>query len=219
MIKLTKHNVPDEILTKINDRAKRYDEFMKAGEQVPESLAGAYKAPEVKHLLRKETADKCAYCESKIPHIDYGDVEHILPKSIFPNLRYAYENLTYACSICNTKKGDYYSKETSLLNPYLDFPEEHLLALGPMVLRAPGSDRGLVTEKLLALNRSELIERRSERLEAVALMVDQIARTESKAIRQVLLAQVEKECEEDKEYAFAVRAYVVFALGEIEHEF
>lgn len=212
MIKLIKLNVPADVQSKINERTQRYKEIVDAGGEVPESLASAYKAPEIKSLLKSETADKCAYCESKVPHIDYGDVEHLLPKSLFPNLRYEYENLTYACGVCNTKKGDFYSADTPLLNPYEDDLESHLLAIGPMVMRAPASDRGFVTEKKLALNRSELVEKRMERLEAVASLIDQIARTENIVIRSVLLEQVKKECQGDKEYAFVVRAYVSSTL-------
>lgn len=212
MIKLNKLALPNEIAEKIRGRTEKFAQLSDAGQLIPESLASAYKSPEIKELLRRETADKCAYCESKVPHIDYGDVEHLLPKSVFPELRYNFENLTYACGVCNTKKGNFYCAETPLLNPYEDFPEEHLMPVGPMVLRIPISDRGLVTQKKLDLNRSELVERRQERLEAIASIVDQIARTKNPAIRTVLLDQVAQECDADKEYCFVVRAYVASVL-------
>jgi len=215
MIRLNKLELPDDVAEKINERSVRYANLLAAGEPIPEALASAYKAPEVKELLRRETADKCAYCESKVPHIDYGDVEHILPKSSFPELRFSYGNLTYACGVCNTKKGNFFDQETPLLNPYEDFPEDHLMPVGPMVLRVPASDRGLITEKKLDLNRSELVERRQERLEATATLVDQIARTRNPAIRDVLRQQVEKECAADKEYSLVVRAYVASVEDQI----
>ena len=40
-----------------------------------------------------ETHGKCAYCESKIKHIDYGDIEHILPKN-----KNARPDLCYFCT-------------------------------------------------------------------------------------------------------------------------
>jgi len=216
MIKLTKLNLPPDLEVRIAERTQRYQDLVASGEPVPDSLAYAYKSAEVKALLRTETADKCAYCESKIPHVDYGDVEHLLPKSIFPQLRYTYGNLTYACGVCNTKKGDFYSPETPLLNPYEDNPSEHLIPIGPMVMRSPTSDRGLLTEKKLALNRSELVERRMERLEAVATLLDQIARTANPIIRSVLVEQVEKECRDDQEYALVVRAFVANSLERVD---
>lgn len=215
MIKLNKLALSNAISEKIQARIERYSALLDAGESIPESLASAYKDPEIKELLRCETADKCAYCESKVPHIDYGDVEHLLPKSVFPALRYNYENLTYACGVCNTKKGNFFSADTPLLNPYEDFPEEHLMPAGPMVLRSPTSDRGLITQKRLDLNRSELVERRHERLEAIASIVDQVARTKNPTIRTVLLDQLAQECEADKEYCFVVRAYVASVKAQL----
>ncbi|ABB73430.1 TIGR02646 family protein [Nitrosospira multiformis ATCC 25196] len=212
MIKLNKLTVPPEIAEKIRQRQQHYNELDAKGEQIPDSLASAYKAPEVKELLRCETAEKCAYCESKISHVDYGDVEHLLPKSKFPQLRYSYENLTYTCSVCNTKKGDFFDAQTPLLNPYKDKPEDHLMAVGSMIFFIPGSDRGLVTQKRLALNRSNLVERRGERLESVATLIDQIARTKTSAIREVLLHELKEECEASEEYAFVVRTYVEAVL-------
>jgi 5-methylcytosine-specific restriction endonuclease McrA len=212
MIRLQKRAISAELVSKIQDRTETYLRLIREGALVPDSLASAYRDPSVKALLKAETADKCAYCESKVPHVDYGDVEHIIPKSVRPELRFDYGNLTFACAVCNTKKSDYYDPECPLVNPFAAEPSEHFFAAGPMVLRAPNSDRGLVTERRLDLNRGALIERRKERIEGVAAMVDQIARTNNAAIRSVLLAQVEEECRDEREYAFVVRAYVEQAL-------
>ena len=208
MIKLLKCVPSQDMAAKIAERTTDFLLLSGEGAPIPDALANSYKDADVKTLLRAETSDKCAYCESKIPHVDYGDVEHILPKKIRPELRYEYSNLTYACGVCNTKKGQYYDVSTPLVNPYLDDPEEHFVAAGPMVVRRPTSDRGLVTEKRLSLNRMALIERRTERLEAVATLLDQIARTENIAIKLVLAEQVRQECGSDKEYSFVVRSYV-----------
>lgn len=215
MIKLNKLELPNEIAEKIKERTALFAQLTNTDQLIPKSLTLAYKSSEIKELLRLETADKCAYCESKVSHIDYGDVEHLLPKSVFPHLRYNFENLTYVCGICNTKKGDYFSIDTPLLNPYKDNPEEHLMPVGPMVLRVTTSERGLVTQKKLDLNRSELIERRAERLETITTILDQVARTKTPDIRRVLLNQVAQECAADKEYSFVVRAYVAYVLAQI----
>lgn len=208
MIKLNKLVLPDSIINKIEERAASFSKCIADGVDVPDALASSYKAKDIKEFLRRETSDKCAYCESKVPHIDHGDVEHILPKSIFPDLRFSYENLTYACGICNTKKGSFYDAGVPLLNPYKDLPEDHLMPVGPMVLRVPTSDRGLLTEKKLDLNRSDLVERRQERLQAAASLVDQIVRTKNQTIRAVLREEIAKECLADKEYSLVVRGYI-----------
>ena len=208
MIRLEKREVPEAIRTKLADRTQRYLALLAAGDTVPESLLNAYRDREVKLLLRAETSDKCAYCESKVPHVGHGDVEHMLPKAVRPDLRFDYNNLTYACAVCNGHKGDFYNAEAQLLHPYEDEPGEHLFALGSMVMRVPTSDRGFVTQRRLQLNRGALVERRTERLEAVGALMDQIARATNPAVRSVLEDQVRQECAEDKEYTMVVRSYV-----------
>ncbi len=207
MIKLHKLPLPGAVAEAIADRAARYAALREAGAEIPLALASAYKSPEIKELLKEETSEKCAYCESKILHIDFGDVEHIKPKETFHELRYSYDNLTLACGVCNNKKRNFYNEETPLLNPYIDEPKDHLMAVGPMVLRMPGSDRGLITQKTLDLNRPSLVERRTERLEAIATMADQLANTKSTAIRAVLLCAIREECSAENEYSFVVSEY------------
>ena len=68
----------------------------------------------LKAYLLQETHEKCAYCESKITHVDYGDIEHIVPKSVRPDLAVDLGNLTVACGVCNTNKSDYYNEKAPL---------------------------------------------------------------------------------------------------------
>ena len=62
---------------------------------------GDYKHPDNKIALKNSTFGKCMYCESKITHIDYGDIEHIKPKSKYPTLKFTWSNLGFACTVCN----------------------------------------------------------------------------------------------------------------------
>jgi HNH endonuclease len=208
MIPLTKRAVPPDLAQKLARKTARYLSLRSLAMPIPKSLASGYNDPKVKRLLREETADKCAYCESKIPHVDYGDIEHMISKDARPDLRFSFDNLTFACGVCNTKKHDYDDPNAPLLNPYRDNPNDHLKAFGPMVMRLPTSDRGLITQKRLDLNRPNLVERRTERLESIGTLLDQIARTTNPSIKQVLEDQVQQECGADKEYAFVVRGYV-----------
>lgn len=208
MISLTKHPVPDAVAQRLERRARQYADLVAGGAPIPETVANGYNHPDIKDLLRKETFDKCAYCESKVSHSYHGDIEHIISKHHRPELRYDFQNLTYSCAICNNRKRDYHDDQVPLLNPYEDSPDDHLAAFGPMVMRRPTSDRGLVTQRRLDLNRAELIERRKERLEQVATLLDQRARTTAQAICAVLDEQIWQECESDKEFAFVVRGYV-----------
>lgn len=74
-----------------------------------------YGAPEVKQALRAAQHDKCCFCESKLGHAQFGDVEHYRPKagtqqsSADPTARgyywlaYAWENLYLSCEVCNRR--------------------------------------------------------------------------------------------------------------------
>jgi uncharacterized protein (TIGR02646 family) len=58
----------------------------------------------------------CAYCESKLRHITYGDIEHIVAKAVDQSRTYDWTNLTIACDVCNTEKSD----EEGLVDPYTE---------------------------------------------------------------------------------------------------
>lgn len=56
-----------------------------------------------KDQLLIETHNKCAYCESDITTVSYGDVEHYRPKSVYWWLAYVYDNYLASCAICNQR--------------------------------------------------------------------------------------------------------------------
>lgn len=76
-----------------------------------------YQHPTVKAGLQAAQHDKCAFCESKIPQIAFGDIEHFRPKAAYRQLRdgplkrpgyywlaYAWENLLFVCELCNRRE-------------------------------------------------------------------------------------------------------------------
>ena len=126
-----------------------------------------------------ETGDKCAYCESKMRHITYGDIEHVIPKSKQPELSFVWENLTMACDVCNTNKGTFYevidaSNDSILIDPYVDTPSNHFMFIAEHVRPRPDSTRGYISDKVIKLSRNELNERRKERLEFITGLVKAI---------------------------------------------
>lgn len=71
---------------------------------------------EVKEQLLAMQQGKCAFCESKITHIAYGDVEHFRPKGAVKQepdgpltqpgyywLAYEWSNLLLSCQLCNQR--------------------------------------------------------------------------------------------------------------------
>jgi len=81
-----------------------------------------YGHTEVKEYLLAMQHGKCAFCESKITHIAYGDVEHFRPKAAVRQepggpltrpgyywLAYEWSNLLLSCQLCNQRhKGNFF---------------------------------------------------------------------------------------------------------------
>jgi uncharacterized protein (TIGR02646 family) len=128
--------------------------------------------PEIKQTLDTETNGKCAYCEAFIGDVSYPHVEHIIPKSLHPELAHSWANLTLACQTCNTNKGNFYGLENSVLNPYQDAVSAYLDFHGPFVTSRLGQARGEITVMKLQLNRAQLFTSRTSRLAAVKQLLE-----------------------------------------------
>jgi uncharacterized protein (TIGR02646 family) len=78
--------------------------------------SGVYSHASVKEALIAAQYGKCCFCESKITHISYGDIEHFRPKAGYCQtlkgtlerpgyywLAYEWENLLLCCQLCNQR--------------------------------------------------------------------------------------------------------------------
>lgn len=105
--------------------------------------SGLYGHSSVKEALIEAQHDKCCFCESKISHISYGDVEHFRPKAGYRQspddplgrpgyywLAYEWTNLYLACQLCNQR----FKKNTF---PLQDPGHRCLNHLGDLVLEEP----------------------------------------------------------------------------------
>jgi uncharacterized protein (TIGR02646 family) len=176
-----------------------------------------YRNAGVKAAILAETAEKCAYCESKYRSTQFGDVEHIAPKSKFPQRRLDYANLTLACRWCNGAKGDYYDSFSTLLDPYQDTPDAVLLAVGTLLRVKPGAqtirDRAAKTIVKVDLNRADLVEKRKEHLDRCEGVANNYTSTQDAFMRSVYRQQIVSMCEPDEEFSLLSRAY--FALADL----
>jgi hypothetical protein len=82
-----------------------------------------------KRWLRFEFEQKCIYCrrpDSVHPH-DYKTyaVEHYRPKEHFPERACNYDNLFYACSMCNSYKADYWPQDEN--EPFFPNPCDYVM--------------------------------------------------------------------------------------------
>lgn len=138
-----------------------------------------YRHKEIKEALCVMFHGKCAYCESKITHVDYGHIEHYRPKSKFPELTFDWSNMLLACGVCNGSghKGDHFPEEDKngpLVNPCDEDPSQHFSFHYEPDCRIASvygiTPRGETTEKILGLNRNELRSYRSGQIARLYLL-------------------------------------------------
>ena len=91
-----------------------------------ENYNSRYRYYDVREGLDELYHKKCAFCEQRqeVPH-----VEHFRPKNIYYWLAYSWDNLLYACTSCNTKKGKIFdvggTRSIMSLDPINPFREIH----------------------------------------------------------------------------------------------
>jgi uncharacterized protein (TIGR02646 family) len=127
MIKIVKPAAPavltDKGAAKAGEHKAAFDaepDLFRNGDKKLEIDAAIYRHRNVKKALRKAQHDKCAFCESKITHVSYGNIEHYRPKMGFQQQRedpicppgyywlaYDWDNLLLACECCNNSGKDY----------------------------------------------------------------------------------------------------------------
>lgn len=213
MIKLTKG--PKPTILERNAEAWTLELIQKVAnkEEISSTLKNRYNHSEIKDALLQETNGKCAYCESKVGHVAHGDIEHIAPKSIHPSLSYEWTNLTYACPKCNNNKRNH----EGMVDPYAGEPMAHFFFEGPLLFPMPGDEIAQLTEAKIKLNRSELIEKRKERIQNLHKQIDNLTKTKNKvlkaAIREDILAN---ETAADKEYAALAKHFVTTCFKKLD---
>lgn len=176
----------------------------------PVALRSNYKHPDNKLALQLSSHDKCMYCESRISHVYFGDVEHIRPKAAdkFPELEFEWSNHGYCCARCNNEKRDQFDNDCPLIDPYSDDPNIHLIAFGSVLMHKAGSERGALTISTIGLNRPELIEQRSIRINDLQNAIDACHRTSSRAVRDILLSALAHESDANKEFSMVASALI-----------
>ena len=124
MIRIRKPAQPPEVLESrgLTARLLLQETFDAASETYRTGLAHltfdreVYSHDSVKEALARAQYGKCAFCEAKIHHVSYGDVEHFRPKAGFRQtldgpletpgyfwLAYSWSNLLLACQLCNQR--------------------------------------------------------------------------------------------------------------------
>ena len=160
--------------------------------KVPEVFFNKYKQDDVRKALAEMYSKLCCYCESKVGIVDFPHIEHLKPKSIFPEHTFDWDNLHLACTQCNTAKGNKWDKKYPILDPSRDEIPEHLEYELEWV--KPITKRGEITEAHTKLNRSELLEARREIVLITMRVISQINKARRSPNAAVTRKQLEGEC-------------------------
>jgi uncharacterized protein (TIGR02646 family) len=160
-----------------------------------------YGAPSVKDSLITIQHGKCCFCESKMRHVSDGGVEHFRPKGRWKQVNgtptnypgyywkaYDWDNLYLACQRCNEREKldlfplqvgspratnhtiDIAHEKPTFIDPGNEDPEVHIYFFGPYISHY--DERGKVTIEELGLQRSDLQERREEKLDDLLAIED-----------------------------------------------
>ena len=208
MIKLNKQPEPN-ILTR--NKAKWTADLMScidANQKVPDNIKNLYNHPDIKSVLRTETnGGKCMYCESPIAAVAAEHIEHYKPKAAYPSLTFEWNNLGLSCPKCNINKGHVFDENNTYINPYIDFPSDHFIFLGTMILSSSNNRRAQITEFKLDLNRSELLEARKNRIDTIRLLIDKYETESDSTLKTILKNNIVKEIAEDKPYSMCAKMF------------
>lgn len=161
-----------------------------------------YGHADVKQALIIMQYGKCCFCESKIHHISYGDVEHYRPKAGWVQdneklnkpgyywLAYNWDNLLLCCQICNQRyKKNYFPLITSsiralshhdnieteqplFIHPVFDEVEKLITFNEEIPIAIDNNPRGVETITKLGLDRESLNEQRRKTLNMVRDIYD-----------------------------------------------
>lgn len=146
-----------------------------------------YNQKDVKAQLKKETQEKCAYCESRVTVVAHGDIEHVTPKSIEPEQTFEWENLTFACQICNQHK----SAKQGIFDPYNDPVREFAFFASPFLSGKSLKSKKTIIE--LDLNRPELIEDRTAHIGEFGRALEAIENATDSGLQALLFTAMERD--------------------------
>ncbi len=217
MIQVTRTSKP-KILS--NNAVKWLTEYKKAianystnpndiTKKAKENAEKKYNHYEVKKELKDMFSSKCAYCESHVTHIDYGEIEHFKPKSKFPNSCFDWDNLLLGCSICNGAlfKGNKFPEAMEggpFINPVKENPNDFFeFDFDPNTGTAnvvPKKTRGKTTEEELGLNREDLVKHRSAVVRKMVVIAIKASQGDCDCQNELI-----KCCNKEEEYAAFAR--------------
>lgn len=132
----------------------------------------------VKDFYSDKQNNRCVYCRMKVSlATGFYHIEHIAPKSLYPQWMYEPKNLCLACPNCNSAKNatDILAKQINknvlpfisgdylIINPYLDKYFEHIEIINGLLYHGL-TKKGTKTIAVCHLTRTDLLSERAENL-------------------------------------------------------
>lgn len=153
----------------MNQPAARVFDYPSAPQRRRHGPRGYLDYKHYKPWLRDDFSFRCAYClcrETWLPDGEaYFGIDHVLPRSLASGCLSTYDDLVYACSVCNACKKD--------CPEILDFSDlalaEHIEVQDDGAIRALTS-RGQALIEVCALDRPALVAFRRDLLALLALL-------------------------------------------------
>ncbi len=204
MIQIMKHSVPVPAILTCRGIVEKADlcSAFKTGKITFEFNSDIYGHSDVKSSLKIVQSGKCCFCEAKIDHISFGDVEHFRPKAGWVQekekinqpgyywLAYEWGNLFLSCQLCNqrhkknffpladnTKRAlshehDISAESPVFIKPDVENPEKFIEFREEIPFPVEDNERGQQTICRLGLDREALNENRRSKLFPIRILYD-----------------------------------------------
>ncbi len=175
MIRIKKNKKPPQVLvineltwtTELLNQISIYGSYKNLPDAIKEIIATRYKHNDIKNSLIPKLDTKCAFCESMPNESGYIEVEHYLPKSIYHNVTYSWENLLPSCKRCNLKKLALDTGKYPIVKPDSEDPEDYFSYNSIKIIAKKDCKDKIKAKRTinkLELNQHRLIKPRSELL-------------------------------------------------------
>ncbi len=113
----------------VEDKKKFYQHILQKGTVQAHWNSRKYQN-KIKNYLAELSESECAFCGIYLRGKEF-DIEHFLPKSIFPYLSYSEDNYLPSCTHCNQRlKRAFYSKSLEHLKDFLVDKDVKVLLVG-----------------------------------------------------------------------------------------
>jgi len=208
------------------------------GEKKFEFDSKIYGHKKVKKELIETQHDKCCFCESKITHISYGDVEHFRPKGGFRQtpksplgkpgyywLAYEWSNLFLSCQLCNQrfKKNlfplkkpsdrakshhDDIKSEKPMFISPADNPEQYIAFRQEIAYAIDDNPRGKATIEALGLNRDKLVGDRFDYFDMLQTLHETATLGLPKSLRKKAKTLIDKSIQRSSRYTSMLKCAV-----------